>query len=80
MLLRICALIIHCLYGLLLCIFMKHFSVQRQEQMTRQWHLKVLRIFKVKVSVKGTLASGKDLVAPCLIAANQISSDLCCKV
>jgi 1-acyl-sn-glycerol-3-phosphate acyltransferase len=73
MIFRVCALVIHCLYGLFLCLFLGRLSAERQERIVKQWHQQVLNIFKVTVDIQGLASIQEGLASPSLIAANHIS-------
>lgn len=72
MLLRLLALILHCLYGLLLCISFSFVSATKKQELILGWHQSVLRIFRLKVVIKGADISSA-FSGPRLIVANHIS-------
>lgn len=86
MIFRVLALILHCVYGLILCIFLPHLSDTRGQKLVRHWHQRVLKIFRVRVTlhrISSNLECSPQqidvtsfkhaLPGPCLIVANHIS-------
>lgn len=72
MILRLLALIAHCLYGLLLCISFRYMSDAKKQRLILGWHQSVLKIFRMRIVVKG-LETSTNLSGPRLIVANHIS-------
>lgn len=73
MLIKSLAVVMHCLYGLVLYSLFPLVSVNQKQRSIRDWHQRLLNIFQINVVVKGALDISKLATGPKLIVANHIS-------